>query len=707
MTSLCNYNFLSVAVAFFTFIFVTLLPSASLNAQIIPLNRDSLIQAVNNIDDTYSKCSLIDEVFQKGRPDSADTYFISDLLDSISFTSTETEIRKYSVVAKAMKSQVLQYRGQYKESLRIDEEALAILTELLSHQYINDELAINLKEIKTGMHINMGSTYHLVAEQAKGIAHLEQALDLAKELNIVPYIHLVLARIANTFQVIGDDDQAAEYLYEALSIPDSTPSVYFVEIYKGLGLMHQQRNEQAKALEYFEKAVALTDSLEDSRMDIYRIESLANLQLYYIELPDIHKADSLHKKIKALCVKNETDYRLLESTLDLAVAYSEENDYGKAKEYLNEAKDLLIPDSKENYAQYLFTKAKVLNLEGQLEEAKKMVSEALTVYRKLGRKLEISTSYKLLSDIDFKLGNHKIARTNLINHYQLEDTVLNEKVALSQDILSVKYKSEKNKNILNKLESEKLKNLSKIDSQRSLLTASLYGFSLLGILVFSLFRNNRSKQKANKLLQEKNKIIASKSQQNETLIKEIHHRVKNNLQTISSLLYLQSTNITDQDAKEAISQGQRRVESMALIHKNLYQRDNLAGIEMKDYIFRLANNLKDACITNEQEIDININMTETELDVDTAIPLGLIINELLTNVFKYAFPEKNNGKIEISFSKGKYERFRLTIKDNGIGHTKLETGFGSQLIQLLTKQLEATFSDGNDNGYWCRISTME
>jgi len=218
-------------------------------------------------------------------------------------------------------------------------------------------------------------------------------------------------------------------------------------------------------------------------------------------------------------------------------------------------------------------------------------------------------------------------------------------------------------------------------------------------------RISRETLKVNRLLSEKNQIIKNKSDQNETLLKEIHHRVKNNLQTISSILYLQSADISDHDAKEAIAQGQHRVESMALIHNNLYQQDNLAAIEMKDYITQLISNLMDAHVSQNQKIEIKVEMEETQLDVDYAIPLGLIINELLTNIFKYAFPNDKDGKVLIALRKIGADKFNLRISDNGVGNSKANKGFGSKLVQLLTTQLEAKFTDGNDNGYWCQISS--
>lgn len=200
-----------------------------------------------------------------------------------------------------------------------------------------------------------------------------------------------------------------------------------------------------------------------------------------------------------------------------------------------------------------------------------------------------------------------------------------------------------------------------------------------------------------------NKNIQSKNQEIQLLLKEIHHRVKNNLQTISSILYLQSVKMTDAEAKEAIIKGQHRIESMALIHKNLYQRTNLAGIEMKDYITSLVENLDNAH-GSDKDVEIVIEMEATELDIDTAIPIGLILNEVLTNAFEYAFENRAQGKIMITMNKNSSEQNVIDIRDNGIGNNTTNNIFGNKLIQLLTKQIDAVFEEGNQNGYWCKIT---
>ncbi|MEM6264112.1 MAG: sensor histidine kinase, partial [Bacteroidota bacterium] len=191
----------------------------------------------------------------------------------------------------------------------------------------------------------------------------------------------------------------------------------------------------------------------------------------------------------------------------------------------------------------------------------------------------------------------------------------------------------------------------------------------------------------------------------ELLLKEIHHRVKNNLQTISSLLFLQSAHIQDEDVKQAVAAGQHRVESMALIHQKLYQKENLAAVEMKDYLHNLTNSLVDTFGYQPERIQVHIDMEELELDVDTAVPLGLIVNELITNSLKYAFPDGRKGKITVNLAQQADGKLELQVADDGIGaaNTERGTSFGSQLIQLLTQQLGGTIEQSAEDGYCTKI----
>ncbi len=200
----------------------------------------------------------------------------------------------------------------------------------------------------------------------------------------------------------------------------------------------------------------------------------------------------------------------------------------------------------------------------------------------------------------------------------------------------------------------------------------------------------------------KNIQLDKRNAENELLLKEIHHRVKNNLEIVSGLLALQAAQIDHPSAQAVMQASQNRVLSMGIIHQKLYQKGNLAGIEMKDYFHHLSESVLDT-FNAADRISITIPMQSLDLDVDTAVPIGLITNELLSNAIKYAFPENQPGGIQISLSETGIDNgliFRLS--DNGIGKQNNSstkgTGFGTELVNLLVQQLEGKLTADSTNG---------
>ncbi|EOZ96634.1 Sensory transduction histidine kinase [Indibacter alkaliphilus LW1] len=241
------------------------------------------------------------------------------------------------------------------------------------------------------------------------------------------------------------------------------------------------------------------------------------------------------------------------------------------------------------------------------------------------------------------------------------------------------------------------------------IVALFIGTLLLGLL----YRNYRLKQRSNQKLEvlngelaQKNTLLDKRNAENELLLREIHHRVKNNMEVVSSLLQLQSSQINDPSVQEAMISSQNRVHSMGIIHQKLYQGEHLSSIEMRDYFINLSENILDS-FNASGKIKVECNMAKLILDVDTAISIGLITNELLTNSLKYAFEGKDSGTIKISLSPISNEEedevdLQLIIRDDGIGKADNQpskgTGFGTQLVDLLTRQLGGKLTYENNNG---------
>jgi two-component sensor histidine kinase len=229
--------------------------------------------------------------------------------------------------------------------------------------------------------------------------------------------------------------------------------------------------------------------------------------------------------------------------------------------------------------------------------------------------------------------------------------------------------------------------MAKLKQQATIQVFILILTGLMIIFMFFLYRVFIRRKKYSLLLEKQNK-------EKEFLLKEIHHRVKNNLETISSLLSLQTAQIDNQEFQNIMADSQNRVHSMGMIHQNLYQGENMAAIEMKQYFRDLGGYIIDSFDATDR-ISFDCAMETFELDVDRAIPIGLIVNELITNSLKYAFPDNRNGKITISLTETDSHLF-LKVCDDGVGFdgsTGIKgTGFGTQLVKLLTKQLDGNMA---------------
>jgi two-component sensor histidine kinase len=195
-------------------------------------------------------------------------------------------------------------------------------------------------------------------------------------------------------------------------------------------------------------------------------------------------------------------------------------------------------------------------------------------------------------------------------------------------------------------------------------------------------------------IREAEKKIKSQLREKEVMLQEIYHRVKNNLQIISSMLKLQASYVDDEYAIQLFRNCQHRVKSMSLVHEKLYRSDNLSRICFRDYTESLIKNLFASLNISGNRINYELDINDINLNISTAIPCGLIINELITNALKYGFPDDKQGLIKISMNKLDNGKLNLTVWNNGIDLPKDFdmtdlSSFGMRLVDILTLQLEA------------------
>lgn len=226
--------------------------------------------------------------------------------------------------------------------------------------------------------------------------------------------------------------------------------------------------------------------------------------------------------------------------------------------------------------------------------------------------------------------------------------------------------------------------------------ASLVGFLLLISIYISIKLRNQSQ-----VVKKQNETIKQTLEEKELLVKEVHHRVKNNFQIVSSLLELQSKGIEDEKALELANEGKNRVKSMALIHQKLYQNET-GLVDFDEYIKLLVKEISSA-YKGDKEITTLVRSEKMFFDVDTAIPLGLIINELITNSYKYAFSKFEDNQLSIEINKQPNNEYQLIIEDNGGGlskdfDVKKAKSLGLRLVNRLVKQLHGSLILNNEEG---------
>jgi len=202
--------------------------------------------------------------------------------------------------------------------------------------------------------------------------------------------------------------------------------------------------------------------------------------------------------------------------------------------------------------------------------------------------------------------------------------------------------------------------------------------------------------------------LKSSLAEKETLLKEIHHRVKNNLQVITSLLNLQFKNIKDKEVMDAIAKSKHRINSMALIHSKLYQSNNLASIDFGSYVEELVESIASS-YTIDNSINCKVKYSNAFFNIDLSINLGLIINELITNAFKHAFSNKKAGSIEVELNNTMADQYQLIVRDDGMGIPKeidIENPntFGLEIVTALTNQIDGEITIDSENGFECMIS---
>jgi len=522
---------------------------------------------------------------------------------------------------------------------------------------------------------------------------------------------------------------------------DTLEKLTIGNVYYTIGDISRRQSDNETAVLYMDKAKAIYEAADDP-------SSYANcdiiLGIIYKNLKQYDKAIQYYSDAYATYERLERYDPMATCILNIATVLKNQGKYKESLEKFVEAEKIAERLSDvDNLKSYIYGNR--ASLYEQMNQPKKAYSEMLASYelrKKNASPRELANSLTGLSIASIKLGNLSVARDYLeklkniidnndgmlsfkskyheaISQYyektgQLQLAIDNKnqyiilkdslrQIDLDKKVLELneELETEKKEREIVELNSENQLAEVKLKSTQRQVTLGSIGLVIISLLsagLFYLFRQSQSK----------NAIITKGLQEKELLLKEIHHRVKNNLQFISALLGLQTEHVSDEVALEVLQEGQDRVQSMALIHQDLYQRDDLTSVNMKEYFVKLIEGLFDSYNIRPESISLQLNIDELNLDVDSVIPIGLIVNELVSNSLKYAFKDANSGKIEVTLAENN-GLLRLQVNDNGKGITDqiketLGQSLGYKLIHALTEQLEGTFDIDGSNGTHVNIT---
>lgn len=552
--------------------------------------------------------------------------------------------------------------------------------------------------LKVNLNIQLGQLHRLIGQHDSSFIHFEHALNYYQANGNKKKEADIIIEIGETYRNNDVPDRAVDFFLQGIKMYEQIHDYAGITTtYNKMADLVMRQNDYPKAITYSKKVKEILAHhpyppaqahwyMNKGR--IFNSKWQFDSAIYYHQLA-IDLFDSLqmyHDKGRALHNR--------------ANSLRELRRFDEAMVLCQQALD--IPELRANIKSQIFTILLISNIYQDTNQLKKSIEyclkglELATKHNFMDRKrvalLYLSQTYEKAKSYDSAFFYHK-------QYAFMIESIFDKEKYEQVNRLNTLYETEKKEQTIVVQQANLEAREATIALQQSRQSQLFYviGFSILIAAILSIAYVHKTR--TNKLLSQQKLEIEKQNSEREVLLKEIHHRVKNNLQVISSLLSMQSRKMKDSDAKVAVKEGQSRIKSMSLIHQKLYSEGNLSRINMKEYIDDLSGFLFKSYKT-EAQIESLVEADEISLDVDTAVPLGLIINELISNALKYAFEPKEQGQVSIRLHK-KQEAYQLQVADTGKGLPEdfdQKQSMGMRLVHILVDQLDADLQIDQSKG---------
>ena len=540
----------------------------------------------------------------------------------------------------------------------------------------------------------IGISHKKMGEYEEALVHYKRSLAIRKELDDKNRVAQTTNNIGNVMRLQGKLDSALSHYMDALAVFEALhDSSNMTNSLNNIGLIHKSNNDTDLALKYYRRVLDIRTLLNDQRglqsirnnlAIVYREQGMRDSALYFFNQNYDYAWSHGIKDAEALALHNAASVYMDDGQWDKAV-----NGFKAALKIREELKDRWgVASCNQNLGECYYRM-------GEYQKAIPFAEAALDISTEIGSELQTESTLKILHRSYAELGVFEKAYEYQIRRTALSDSLFAIDRANAISEMEAKYENEKSvqevelANQRNALQEEKIK---RQQTTRNFLYVVI-GLILLIVLVY--VQRTRILRKTNAELLTQKDVLAKNAQEKEMLLNEIHHRVKNNLQVVSSLLNMQSREVKDEKVLNALKEGRDRVHSMALVHQMFYQEhEDAASIEAHRYIEKLSDSLLRSYGGDQDGIELKLEVEECLLDIDRATLIGLIVNELVSNSLKYAFIGKSAGILTVSLKSSKTD-YALIVSDNGSGKsqkTRVSSSFGLKLVDSMTKKLKGTMT---------------
>ena len=561
----------------------------------------------------------------------------------------------------------------------------------------------------------------LAERKTDAVRVLFEALNVAKSIGY-KQVHRVYWLLGRTSNEMGDFPNAIKFnllaIKTAKEVQDKT--LQLCSIYYTMAVTCNNMNDFSRAIPY--SLLALEIAKRHNNQDYVGTVSMV-LATAYTRTQRLGKALILLNQIQNHA-QNVLDSIDVTNGFIYNLTYA--GKYKTAERYTKQVRILLTKISPENYDQvrgtygvlaqyYLRTK--------QYASAQYYNDRYAEIVKRINSASGILKTEQRYYELDSVRGNFRSAIDHHLLAQKIKDSIDNVTKAYQVSLLHIENETEQRNNDIETLKKQaELKN-SQLKRTQLFQKAIISGSILLFIITALLYSRYRLKQRSNALLLKQKseidqqnislqRLVSDKSQllqdkdrllfEKDLLLKEVNHRVKNNLQIVMNLLQSQSVYMSNEGAQQAILESQNRVRSIALIHDQLYKTERITEINLSTYFNELIQSLNGSLNQKENNITLEWAIDDISLDVSQAIPVGIILNEIVTNAMKYAFPDNQAGKISVLVKKTGTS-IEMQISDNGVGlpadfSFANTTTLGITLLKGLTAQLKGTFSVENYEG---------